>query len=94
MRNIIHVIESIYGIILKYKYDIQNSEKESIIVDMDKLIEKMLYSAPERLNSSYYFHELETIMNHYICQDDYISTSWCKQVIDIFLNPNYTKNNT
>lgn len=91
MRNVIHVIEAIYEIISKNKEEISNSEKKNILEDMDRLLGKMVYSAPEQLSCTLYFHELETIMNQYICQDDYVNIKWCKDVIDIFLNPNYNK---
>lgn len=92
MRNIPHVIEDIYEIIFKNREEIYSSEKKHILEDMNRLIGKMLYSAPEQLNSTLYFHELETIMNQYICQDDYVNVKWCKDVLDIFLNPKYNKN--
>lgn len=90
MRNILILITDIRDIIIKHKQINPHCLKlQNVFNDVDKLYESLQYYAPEHLHSDHPFLQLQDIMNFHINQDDYINFNWCKNIIDIFLDPNY-----
>lgn len=88
MRSIWKVVGDIYSIVI-IKDDAQKSIKETFLYRLDKLRNSMLYAAPELLESKYFFIKLQDIINNSISVEDYDTIPWCKEVIDIFMDPNY-----
>lgn len=87
-RNIVIIVKDIY-IICKENDNALNSNKEDILFQLEKIMESITYSAPEQINSNFFFRRLQFVLNNYISEYDYDKLPWCKQVIDIFLDPNY-----
>ena len=88
MRSIWKVVGDIYSIVI-IKDDAQKSIKETFLYRLDKLRNSMLYAAPELLESNYFFIKLQDIINNSISVEDYDNFTWCKEVIDIFMYPEY-----
>jgi|TARA_B100001287_G_scaffold235848_1_gene208185 hypothetical protein len=96
MRSVVTVLEGMHNILTtKYNGIIEENEKAS---DLHRAFNKirisMSYAAPELLigeSSFQYFHKITNILNHYISHDDYIQYPWCRDIIDIFQDPNYGK---
>lgn len=84
MRNICNIVYTINDIIKYNKKDVNIG----FINAIDSLIKSISYSAPELLETNYYFKVLAQILNHYISKDDYIDVSkpWAKDIIDVFTN--------
>lgn len=90
MRNILILITDIRNIIIKHKQINPHCLKlHNVFNDVDKLYESLQYYAPEHLHSNHPFLQLQDVMNFHVNQDDYINFNWCKDIIDIFLDPNY-----
>lgn len=89
MRNVFMVVGDIYEILLQNKTLVEHSDKKDILHDVKNLYDSLCYAPPETINSTHYFGVLQDIMNYYVSQDDYVGISWCRQCIDIFLDPNY-----
>ena len=89
MRNISKVVGDIYSVTIKNDYNEKKSIKETFLYRLDKMRDSMLYAAPELLNSSHFFLKLQDIINSSISVDDYDTIPWCKEVIDIFMDPKY-----
>ena len=73
----------------KYKYDIN----QELILSIESLTSSMTYAAPEILNTNFYFIKLGRVLNTHISKEDYENQEkpWAKQIIDIFLDPEYKK---
>ena len=93
MRNICIIVEDIYDIALLHINELCSIGKKNLIYDLRKLKESMTYSAPEFIKSTYYFEVLSNILSIHISNDDYKNIPYCKEIIDIFLDPNYKINN-
>jgi hypothetical protein len=87
-RNIVTIVKDMY-IICKENNNALNSNKEEILYQLEKIMESITYAAPEQIKSKFFFQRLQFILNSYISIDDYDKIPWCKQVIDIFLDPTY-----
>lgn len=89
MRNIGLVTHDLYNIIpndVDEKFKILKSEINKHI------LESIPYSPREKLESNWYWNILSSYANKYITQDDYNNIEWCKEFIDIFMDPNYKSN--
>ena len=85
MRDVYLVTSSIYEILNQYKdYNINID----LVKSLESLLRSMTYSAPEILQTTYYFNELSNILNTYVTQDDYNNTEkpWAKKIIDILID--------
>jgi hypothetical protein len=90
MRDILLVITDIRSILIRNNHCTQENSKARVFFqDINQLYDSLYYKAPEVINSKENFLLLQDIMNFHINQDDYINFNWCKDVIDIFLCPNY-----
>ena len=88
MRNIIVIVDDIYKIACHHNNAIAH-EKDELLTELNKMKTTMLYAAPEYLDSSHFFQVLGNILNRYISPQDYKEMEWCKEIIDIFRDPNY-----
>jgi hypothetical protein len=88
MRDIWKVVGDIYSIVIKNDNE-KKSIKETFIYRLDKIRDSMLYAAPELLKSPHFFLKLQDVINSSISVDDYDTIPWCKEVIDIFMDPDY-----
>ena len=88
MRNIIVIVDDIYKIASHHNNAIAY-EKEELLIELNKMKTNMLYAAPEYLNSPHFFQVLGNILNKHISPQDYKEIEWCKEIIDIFRDPNY-----
>ena len=87
MRNIIVIVDDIYNIACHHNNAFAH-EKEELLIELNKM-KNMLYATPEYLNSPHFFQVLGNILNTHISPQDYKKIEWCKEIIDIFRNPNY-----
>tara|TARA_A100001015_G_C15041706_1_gene740123 strand:+ start:1700 stop:1990 length:291 start_codon:yes stop_codon:yes gene_type:complete len=86
MRNICLVVYDLYNIIpdnVEEKFKIFKNQINK------NILQSILYSPREQIRSNWYWNKLGYYTNKYISQDDYNNIKWCKQFIDIFLDPNY-----
>jgi len=88
MRDIWKAVGDIYSIVIKNDNE-KKSIKETFIYRLDKIRDSMLYAAPELLKSPHFFLKLQDVINSSISVDDYDTIPWCKEVIDIFMDPDY-----
>jgi len=88
MRNISNIAYSIHDILIKNRQHI-NYE---FMVAMESFIKSLSYSAPELLQTKYYFIELGNILNYYIPENEFndINKHWNKEIINIFTDKKYT----
>ena len=89
MRNICIIVEDIYDIALLHINELSSIGKKNLIYDLKNLTESMIYSAPEFIKSTHYFEVLSNILSIHISKEDYKNIPCCKEIIDIFLDPNY-----
>lgn len=90
MRELMIVVTDIREILIENKKLYPDCSKlQKVFWEIDNLYESMHYFAPEHIQTNQPFLQLQDIMNYHINQDDYICINWCKDVIDIFLDPNY-----
>jgi hypothetical protein len=91
MRNIGLVANDLYNIIP----DNADKKFKTLKSQINKhIIESIPYSPKEQVRSNWYWNILGSYANQYISQDDYNNIEWCKQFIDIFMDPNYKLNET
>jgi hypothetical protein len=88
MRNIIVIVDDIYKIACHHNNAFAHG-KEELLIELNKMKTTMLYAAPEYLNSPHFFQVLGHILSNNISPQDYKEIDWCKEIIDIFKNPNY-----
>lgn len=87
----------VIGAVSKDLYDIipENNENNKFNILKSKIekdiIKSIIYSPNEIIKSSWYWNKLSLLLNEFITQDDYDNIQWCKELIDIFLDPNYKK---
>ena len=86
LRNILYVISCIHSKLMDYIEIIHECGKEKIIYDINNFRESLVYVAPEQIHSIYYFYKLQHIINDNITEKDYLMHTWCKEVIDIFMD--------
>ena len=87
MRNIVAVINDLYDIIPK---DCQEERFVRLKHNLKKnIIESIPYSEPEMIKSNVYWKKLSIYCNDSITADDYNNIPWCKEFIDIFMDPYY-----
>ncbi len=86
-RSIAVIVNDIYKIV-KNNLD-ENDKKWQLVLGLESLITSIQYAAPEHLNSSYYFERLGFYLNKYVEKNDYENIDWCKEIIDIYQDPNY-----
>lgn len=67
------------------------SSEEGINVnnDISDILKSLPWDPPEKVNSNHYWNILSNILTRYITIEDYNEKTWCKNVIDIFRDPNY-----
>lgn len=85
MRDVYLITSSIYVILNQYKDHNINIE---LLNSLKSLLRTMTYTAPEILQTTYYFTKLNFILNSYVTQDDYDNTNkpWAKKIIDILID--------
>lgn len=88
MRNIIVIVDDIYKIACHHNNAFAHG-KEELLIELNKMKTTMLYAAPEYLDSPHFFRVLGNILNKHISPQDYKEIKWCKEIIDIFKDPNY-----
>ena len=87
----------VIGAVSKDLYDIipENNENNKFNILKSKIekdiIKSIIYSPNEMIKSNWYWNKLSLLLNEFITQDDYDNIQWCKELIDIFLDPNYKK---
>ena len=86
-RNIAVIVDDIYDIAEK-NLD-ENDDKWSLVLGLRSLLTSLQYAAPEHVNSGHYFQRLGFYLNKYIDKNDYENVEWCKEIIDIYQDPNY-----
>ncbi len=80
MRDIIKVVKEMKGVIPRIcdkKFDILKNQ-------MDSLLDTLFYTAPEILNSKYYWSILQSYVNESIKESDCENNIWVQNFIDIF----------
>lgn len=83
MRDITQVINGI-------KQCLPSSNEGKLVnEDISNILDSLPWDPPEKINSNHYWNILSNILTKYITQDDYNKKIWCKNVIDIFRDPNY-----
>jgi superfamily II DNA helicase RecQ len=88
MRDIIVIINDICKIAC-YHNNAFAYEKEEFLMELNKIKRDMMYAAPEYLNSPHFFQVLGNVLNKHISPQDYREIEWCREIIDIFRDPNY-----
>tara|TARA_B100000424_G_C22933014_1_gene496295 strand:- start:1932 stop:2222 length:291 start_codon:yes stop_codon:yes gene_type:complete len=86
MRNIGLVAYDLYNIIPDNVDEKFTNFKQQI---NKNILESIRYSPKEQVRSNWYWNILGSYANQYISHDDYNNIEWCKQFIDIFMDPNY-----
>lgn len=94
MRNLLIVLNGMQEVLTaKYNGIIDSDEKAKTIHDaFAELRSSLSHTAPEHLigkDSGYNFNILQNIVNKYITQNDYDTIDWCRDIIDIFQDPDY-----
>ena len=97
MRHLLLVLNGMQEVLtVKYNGIIDCNEQAKIIHDrFIELRTSLSHTAPEHLigeHSLYNFNQLQNIVNNYITYDDYNNIAWCREMIDIFQDPNYGNN--
>jgi len=95
MRHLIIVLNGMQEVLtVKYNGIIDSNEKAKSVHDAFAEFKSSLsHTAPEYLigkYSGYNFNILQNIVNNYITQNDYDTIDWCRDIIDIFQDPNYS----
>lgn len=94
MRHLLIVLNGMQEVLtVKYNGIINSNEKAKTIHDaFAEFRSSLSHTAPEFLigkDSGYYFNIMQNIVNKYISQNDYDTIDWCRDIIDIFQDPNY-----
>lgn len=94
MRHLLIVLNGMQEVLtVKYNGIINSNEKAKTLHDaFAEFRSSLSHTAPEHLigkDSGYNFNIMQNIVNKYITQNDYDTIDWCRDIIDIFQDPNY-----
>ena len=97
MRNLLIVLNGMQEVLtVKYNGILDSDEKAKTVHDaFVEFRNSLSHTAPEHLigkDSGYNFNLLQNIVNRHFTQNDYDTIDWCRDIIDIFQDPNYNKN--
>tara|TARA_B110000285_G_C14990169_1_gene545907 strand:- start:44 stop:295 length:252 start_codon:yes stop_codon:yes gene_type:complete len=81
MRNIIIIVGDILRLIPE--------NEEVLSKSIKNMSESLVHAAPETIGDKRLWQKLGEILTLYITHEDYDTKEWCKQIIDIFQDPNY-----